>query len=56
MSHQLARSKFSFILQVVAALVLSAIPILHYPFGWFETLFHELSHGLSAILTGGSIE
>lgn len=52
----MARLKFSFILQVVAALVLSAIPILHYPFGWFETLFHELSHGLSAILTGGSIE
>ncbi|MCU7848029.1 MAG: M50 family metallopeptidase [Candidatus Thiodiazotropha sp. (ex Lucinoma kastoroae)] len=51
----MARSKFSFILQVVAALVLSAIPILHYPFGWFQTLFHGLSHGLSAILTGGSI-
>ncbi|MCU7845150.1 MAG: M50 family metallopeptidase [Candidatus Thiodiazotropha sp. (ex Monitilora ramsayi)] len=37
------------------ALVLSAVPVIHYPFGWFETLFHELSHGLAALLTGGKL-
>ncbi|MCU7919523.1 MAG: M50 family metallopeptidase [Candidatus Thiodiazotropha sp. (ex Epidulcina cf. delphinae)] len=41
---------------LVAGLIISAIPVIHYPFGWFETLFHELSHGLAAIFTGGSIE
>ncbi|MEN8132596.1 MAG: M50 family metallopeptidase [Pseudomonadota bacterium] len=37
------------------ALIISAIPLIHYPFGWFETFFHELSHGLAALLTGGII-
>ena len=37
------------------ALILSTIPLIHYPFGWFETFFHELSHGLAALLTGGVI-
>jgi phosphoglycerol transferase MdoB-like AlkP superfamily enzyme len=31
------------------------MPVIHYPFDWFETFFHELSHGISALATGGSI-
>lgn len=37
------------------ALILSALPLIHTPFEWFETFFHELSHGLAALLTGGTI-
>jgi hypothetical protein len=44
-----------FILLVVCALLLSAFPIIHYPFGWFETFFHELSHGLVALISGGKL-
>ncbi|MBF0186869.1 MAG: M50 family metallopeptidase [Magnetococcales bacterium] len=40
---------------IIGAIVLSVIPILNWPFSWLETFFHELSHGLAAILTGGSI-
>lgn len=39
---------------LLAALALSAVPVAHLPLEWFETLFHELSHGLAALATGGS--
>lgn len=39
---------------LAAALALSAVPFLHVPLEWFETFFHELSHGIAAIITGGS--
>jgi hypothetical protein len=32
-----------------------AIPYINRPFQWIETYFHELSHGLMCILTGGRI-
>ena len=35
--------------------MLSAVPLIHVPFDWFETFFHELSHGLAALVTGGRI-
>jgi hypothetical protein len=41
----------------VAAGVLGRVPVLHwavYPFQLFNTFVHELSHGLAAIVTGGS--
>lgn len=41
---------------VLAALALSNVPLVHVPFEWFETYFHEMSHGVAALLTGGSIE
>jgi hypothetical protein len=37
-----------------AAVVISRTPLRH-PFKWQETFFHELSHGLAAILTFGWI-
>jgi len=47
---------YQFALLVIGAFVLSNIPIVHWPFSWLETYFHEISHGLAAVLSGGSIE
>ena len=55
MSHYLTpRSKF--ILLIVLAFVVDYLPFIKLPFLWSETFFHELSHGLMALATGGSIE
>lgn len=40
-------------LAALVSLVLLALPLLGYPFRLLMTLVHELSHGLTAILTGG---
>ncbi len=40
---------------LLAAFIVSMIPVLHTPFSWMQTFFHEISHGLSALLTGGTI-
>jgi hypothetical protein len=47
--------KYRFWLILFAALILSQIPIVSIPFKWLETYFHEISHGLAALITGGSI-
>ncbi len=39
----------------IGALALYFTPIIHVPFGWLETYFHEVSHGIMALLTGGSV-
>lgn len=44
------------ILYVAVSLLISAIPIVSWPFNWIETYFHEMSHGLIALFTGGHIE
>lgn len=43
------------ILFCIAAIAVDFIPFLRLPFLWSETFFHEISHGLMAIATGGSI-
>ena len=40
---------------ICLAFALSWAPILHWPVTWFQTFFHEISHGIAAILTGGKI-
>mgnify|MGYP001809865150 FL=1 len=40
---------------VLAAFAVSRVPLLNVPFEWFETYFHEISHGLAALLTGGEV-
>ena len=50
------KSQYEFILFVIGAFALSMVPIVHWPFSWLETYFHEISHGLMAVLSGGSIE
>ena len=44
-----------FILLVLTAFLISNIPIINIPLNWIMTYFHEVSHGLVAILSGGSI-
>jgi len=45
-----------FIVFVGGAFLISSIPIVHWPFSWLETFFHEFSHGLAALLTGGEVQ
>lgn len=40
---------------IAAAFIVDYIPLINLPFLWSETFFHEISHGLAAILTGGTI-
>lgn len=47
--------RYQFWLLLISAIVISRLPIISIPFNWLETFFHELSHGLAAILTGGKI-
>ncbi|WP_341503610.1 M50 family metallopeptidase [Gallaecimonas sp. GXIMD4217] len=40
---------------LLAAAILSFVPVLNLPFVWLATFFHELSHGLAALATGGQV-
>lgn len=37
------------------ALLLDFVPYLKWPFLWSATFFHEIAHGMAALLTGGSV-
>ncbi len=39
----------------VGAYVLSTVALVRAPFAWFAVYFHEMAHGLAALVTGGSI-
>lgn len=45
----------SFLGMIALAFIISLIPVLHWPFSWVQTFFHEASHGIIAILTEGSV-
>ena len=47
--------KFQFWLLFLTALIILQLPFISIPFKWLESYFHEISHGLTALLTGGSI-
>jgi len=47
--------KHYYIIFIVGAILLSNIPVLHWPFSWLETYFHEISHGLAALISGGDV-
>jgi len=40
---------------IAAAFVIDYLPFVNLPFLWSETFFHEISHGLAAVISGGSI-
>lgn len=48
-------SRGQFIVELLLALVLTRIPYISVPFKWLESYFHELSHGLATLLTGGVV-
>ena len=39
----------------VIALVIAPLPLINIPFNWLETVFHELSHAVFTLLTGGKV-
>jgi len=49
-------SPLLFLALVLGAFILSYIPIVNWPFSWMMTFFHEISHGIAALVTGGSID
>jgi hypothetical protein len=48
-------SKLSFLVLAALAVVISYVPIVHAPLDWVETFFHEISHGLAAMVSGGQV-
>jgi len=48
-------SRQRLIVFIVVAFIIDYKPLLNLPFLWSETFFHEISHGLAALLTGGTI-
>jgi hypothetical protein len=48
-------SRGRFILELLLALLIIRLPYIGVPFKWLESYFHELSHGLASLLTGGMV-
>ncbi len=47
--------KYQLYFLLVIAIILRQIPLVSIPLNWLETYFHEISHGLAAIFSGGEI-
>jgi hypothetical protein len=47
--------KYNFFILLIAAVIIKQLPLVSIPFNWLESYFHEISHGIAAILTGGSV-
>ena len=53
-SNKLPKKSYFWLL-LLAAIIIHQIPIISVPFKWLESYFHEISHGLAAVATGGRI-
>ncbi|MDN3651296.1 M50 family metallopeptidase [Thalassotalea ponticola] len=40
---------------LLLAIVIKYLPVISVPFDWLESYFHEISHGLAALVSGGQI-
>ena len=47
--------KYHFFILLIVAVVIKQLPLVSIPFNWLESYFHEVSHGIAAIVTGGSV-
>ena len=47
--------KYQFWLFLLLAVLVHQIPFVSIPFKWLESYFHEISHGIAALISGGSI-
>lgn len=47
--------KYQLYFLLLAAIVVRQIPIVSLPLNWLESYFHEMSHGIAALVTGGQI-
>ncbi|MFZ5642026.1 MAG: M50 family metallopeptidase [Bacillota bacterium] len=49
------KGRFSFYGFLLLAWLVFHVPYINVPFKWYETFFHEISHGIAALMTGGRI-
>lgn len=47
--------KYHFFILLLLAIVIKQLPLISIPFNWLESYFHEVSHGIAALLTGGNV-
>jgi hypothetical protein len=47
--------KYQLYFLLLAAIVVRQIPVVSLPLNWLESYFHEMSHGIAALVTGGQI-
>lgn len=47
--------RYQFWLFLLAAIIIRQIPLVSIPFNWLESYFHEISHGIAALISGGNI-
>ncbi len=47
--------KYHFFILLFTAVIFKQLPLVSIPFNWLESYFHEISHGIAAIITGGNI-
>jgi hypothetical protein len=47
--------KYHFFILFCVAIIIKQLPLISIPFNWLESYFHEISHGIAAILTGGNV-
>ena len=47
--------KYQFWFFIAIAAIIRKIPLVSTPFNWLESYFHEISHGIAALITGGKI-
>ena len=45
--------KGQFVVELIVAFILSRAPFVSTPFQWLESYFHELSHALATLISGG---
>ncbi|MFT5789504.1 MAG: hypothetical protein ACI8SJ_001620 [Shewanella sp.] len=48
-------SRSRFFLELLIAFLVTKLPFISVPFKWLESYFHELSHGLATLFTGGAV-
>lgn len=48
-------TRHQFLLLLIAAILLRYLPFVGIPIQWLESYFHEISHGIAALATGGSV-
>jgi hypothetical protein len=47
--------KYQFYFLLLAAILVRQLHFVSIPFNWLESYFHEISHGIAALITGGNI-
>ncbi|WOT06618.1 M50 family metallopeptidase [Shewanella youngdeokensis] len=48
-------SRSRFLIELLVAFLVTKLPFISVPFKWLESYFHELSHGLATLFSGGVV-